>query len=218
MKKVVLLSVVSAVSFLFAPSLVNADSVDESGETLTEVQSFDEVSVKAAISNSTDANHIEIEEVPSFSLYNVNPNVVTKEYDATFYFPTEEIDNSQISAYSVGSSGKSESGVKASLSVTYEKNSKGQINITKVNGAWTPNSSLYSVSQREVIPRADGPGGVGKRTVYNPTSNSFNYSIKWGWITYYPSTSYSRSGANSSAKVIVTGMGGSHTISLSVAV
>lgn len=223
MKKLKLLLAGSFLGLLFVvPNIVQADTYITEDGILNEVQNFSDIQIKASVGQATEDFEIEIEEVPTNSLYSLNPNEVTKGFEATFYFPVEEKSSDELPGivpFATGSSGKNEAGVSAYLEVTYTKNASGnKINITNVSGSWTPNNEFYLLTERRVIPRSGTIFGDGIETLYTPTSNSFSYNIHWGLVDYYAPNAYQRSGANSTVLVYVAGIDLFTPVDLTVAV
>ena len=98
-------------------------------------------------------------------------------------------------------------GVAASLHVVYTLSSdKEQINITRLYGSWTPSSSLYIVSNRETGLTNHG-ATVTKSMIKYPASNSFSYSVSWGYQNFVTGVIQSPY-AWSEATVQVSGMSG----------
>ena len=113
---------------------------------------------------------------------------------------------------------KEEIGARAEITIVYNYDSLNDlIDIKRVYGDWTPDSSLYYITDREVIYRADSmfTGYVEKK---NPSSNSFNYYPDWGYVPYYPNTAYSLTGAFSWAKIRVYDMTAYYDIHVAVKV
>ncbi|MCC0785062.1 hypothetical protein IR152_18865 [Clostridioides sp. ES-S-0108-01] len=102
-------------------------------------------------------------------------------------------------------------GVTAKLNVDYDVNSTNEkVRLNRVYGSWTPNSSLYTLSNRSV----NAHSGVitGKKLTKSPTSNTFSYTTGWGYNDRAWGNNAPR--AWSSAKIHVQGMTATHTINV----
>lgn len=199
--------------FSFGSLTAHADSLDDN-DTLFLEETTGDVDIEASITNANEDFGIDLNEISSETLKTFSTTeIIEKEYEVDFAIPS-----SQMQTRASTGSNKTEGGVKAVLNVTYVKNSKGDVNITKVTGSWAPTSNLYSLSGRQVVIRSGNFAGGGKAMNKYPTANSFSYGVSWGYVTYFPNTSYSMSGANSFADIKVSGMSGTHEISLKVAI
>lgn len=173
-----------------------------------------DVEIEASITNanknfSIEVNEVSGEEFKSFS----GVESIDKEYEVDFNIP-----GSPFQVLDSSSGSKTEAGVRAYLRITYTRNARGDINISNVSGGWSPTSSIYVVSSRQVVVRVGNFAGAVRSLSFNPASNSFNRSITWGFVPYYPNTAFSMTGANTFANIRVTGMGGSHEIALTVTI
>lgn len=154
---------------------------------------------------SLDSKEINNLDIDTFNTDNPNE----KGYEV--FIPLNEDESSDgVTPFVEDGSSKKESGVTAKLYIDYNKNSKGQIRVNKVRGSWNPSSNMYSVTNKKVI--AHNGGLPGKKISKTPTSNSFSYKTGWG----YQNTADGADGpmAESTAKIKVSGMSGSHTINL----
>ena len=212
MKKII--SMLLLVS-LFGTSLVNIQAL-EAEKSLTASKLFvdKEISVDASMTNANEDVSISIQEINSTVNSTDSGEEISKGYEVFFEIPSAN--NDVISPRDQQTGSKTEAGVKAYLYVNYFK-SGDDINITSVTGGWTPTHTMYYVTNREVFIRSDSLGG-GKLMKRYPTSNTFSYSPGWGYVQYYPNTNYSMSGAQSWADCHVSGMEGTHNITIKVAV
>lgn len=109
---------------------------------------------------------------------------------------------------------KTEGGVTVSIHVTYTISAnKELIKISQYSGSWTPSSSMFVVSNRDVGIHG-GPYGDFLRK--SPTTNSFNYVTGWGYHNFVTSGDASPY-AWADATVTVIGMSGSHQLKLGMA-
>ena len=130
-------------------------------------------------------------------------------------------DTSTIKPCSDIQTNKDEAFVRANLKITYTvKPSQEEIRVEAVSGSWTQASSSFTMtfSDRQVMV-ADGVP-LGRKNWYYPSSNSFYYSTGWGYVIKYPSSSsaYTGAGGFSSVVAAISGMGGSHTIEVTLLV
>lgn len=138
--------------------------------------------------------------------------VVTVGYSAFVPILKEVSENTRTSEVGGKDDG---SGVSVLFYVVYTISSDGvQIKVSRIYGSWTPDSSLFTVSNREVGMHAglDSPGTLTK----HPTSNSFDYSTGWGYCNFVPAGDASPY-AWADATITVYGMSGSHRLTAGLA-
>lgn len=90
-----------------------------------------------------------------------------------------------------------------------------KIKVTSVQGSWKCTSTSYSsrFENREVLAK-QGNWIYDRKCTLNkkPTSNSFNYSTGWDFVSDLPKTESSGIYVFSTAKAIINGMGGGYTL------
>ncbi|QJC53907.1 hypothetical protein HGI30_21855 [Paenibacillus albicereus] len=179
-------------------------------------QLINEATIEATIKSRNSHEQVKavIEELHTQNNSFSGTSYTSKAYKVSFYFPKH--DGSFITPQTDQGGSKTEVGATATINVVYNK--KGElIDLQRVYGGWKPENSLYYITDREVIYRADSIT-AGKTAKKNPTSNSFSYNPGWGYIQYFPSSAYSGTGADSWATIRVSGMAATYEIQLSVRV
>lgn len=105
--------------------------------------------------------------------------------------------------------GKTEGGVNISIHVVYTISSnREQIKITRCYGAWTPSSSIYTLSNRVAAVHGGADGKIAKKS---PKINSFNINTEWGYHNFVTAGDASPY-AWADAIVHVTGMTATHSL------
>ncbi len=134
------------------------------------------------------------------------------------FIPIERITKKplgDITPFDTGSGSKTAGGVTARLSVNYDlanTSTQQKIRLNKVYGSWTPSSSMYYLTDREVDAHS---GSIhGKTISKEPTSNSFSYLTGFGYNVY--ATGQSSPRAWSSAISRISGMTATYTITLDI--
>ncbi|MFD1175964.1 hypothetical protein ACFQ3W_06535 [Paenibacillus puldeungensis] len=217
MKKLIasLLAILVIPIFLTTPSYA-AESKSDKG--FVTAQSIDGVTVEASIKSSLPNESvnavIEEEPVDNRLFGTSSEDQIIKSYKVSYIIPRSEQSSSPITPSSSQGGSKGEVGATANITIIYNKNGD-LIDIQRVYGGWTPENSLYYLTDREVIYRADSIT-AGKVEKKSPTSNSFNYYPGWGNVLYYPNTAYSSTGAFSWATIRVSGMTAYYNIELNV--
>ena len=95
---------------------------------------------------------------------------------------------------------------------------KNTVHFRTVYDANITSIDLISFFNRREVDYGDGAPFLSSHSAHQyPTSNSFNYSTGWGWVTYYPASADAMSGARAftSASVEISGMT-PHTIEVFV--
>lgn len=212
--------IVSLLSFLVVQLVLTVPSYAESNvdKGFVATKSIDgatiEASIKSNVANESIQAVIEEEPVNTILYRTSNDDYVIKSYKVTYYVPISEQFPSLIAPQSSQGGTKTEVGATASITIVYDKSGE-LVDLQQVSGGWTPETTLYYITDREVIYRADSVN-AGKKVKMNPTSNSFNYSPGWGYVDYFPNTAFSGTGADSWATIRVHGMSAYYDIQLSV--
>ena len=204
MKKII--SIMMAVTWMLLPSFTafaaSSNEISDTAPTITLLATItdditgEKVSVPAKIITSQVSKELGTE--------------FTEEATAIFSFSQPNI-KKQYSDTSI-----TETDVKATVKISYDR-SGDKIRVNSVSGGWVPSNSLLRVYNREVD-YGDGAPFLSSHSAHQyPTSNSFNYSTGWGWVTYYPASADAMSGARAftSASVEISGMT-PHTIEVFV--
>ncbi|WHX51244.1 hypothetical protein QNH46_11645 [Paenibacillus woosongensis] len=218
MKKLlsVLLAVLVVPLVISIPTSYAKSNIDEGYVTVKSIDGGATIEASIKSSDPNESVQAVIEEEPNnYSVNRTSDNgYITKSYKVTYYVPSSEQPSSRITPQSSQGGSKTEVGATARITVTYDK--KGDlIDLQTVSGGWTPESSLYYITDREVIYRADSIT-AGKTEKKYPSSNSFTYYPNWGYVQYYPSTAYSGTGADSWATIRVNGMTAYYNIEVHV--
>lgn len=224
--QVFLLIFMLLIAFAFAPKIrafennsVQVIEKKNEAELVKEI-SAEDITYETTIAGQDSDYNIEILDINTSE----NDENINQEIEILFEFPTEEnieSDNRDLlsliddiiktpTVYADTKSGsKTSGGIKASLNVNYDRNTKGAVRINNVNGSWAPTSGLYYVTNRRVNYGINYASKTGYST---PTSNSFNISPNWGYVQ----SSVGTNGAVSSATGNVYGMSGTHNIEVEV--
>jgi hypothetical protein len=189
--------------FIF-PAVSNADEV-------VKTENFGEVSVEAIIESDLNIDFdVDITEIPTITSKNLlNPNEETKTFKADFFIPVPA------SSRASNSGSTTQQGITAYLTVTYDFRSSDSIKLSKVNGSWSRSSTLYVLSNRQVVAQVASVLSGPNKSWY-PTSNTFSYDTGFSYSQYYPSGLVSFTGGRSFVTVYISGMGGSATVQLNV--
>lgn len=134
----------------------------------------------------------------------------SKNIDENFsiFIPTELLTDN-LRATSSGS--QTSGGVTANLSVNYDISSNNQqIRVNTLSGSWKPSSQIYTLSNRSA--NVHSGAGTGYTLNRNPTRNSFFYNTHWGYNNRIRGDARPRAWSN--ARVNVSGMSATHTISI----
>lgn len=113
-----------------------------------------------------------------------------------------------VKAVTEGNSKKS-GGIVAKVYVTYTRNSKGDVKLSRVYGSWTPTNKIFYVTNRLVT---YGIHGSGKSGSIRPTGNAFSKYTGWGYAHAF----LGQSNVISTATGRVSGMAGTHNIEVKV--
>ncbi len=212
MKKIIITIITLTLVFMSSGMHVNAYENEE--QSICSIKVTDDLTNEEIDIRITNEN---LNIVPITRM--VNSDELEIEYDVTFGIP---IDDNKIARDS-DLTEHEEAFVRAVLKITYYmSNSNEEIKVTNVSGSWECTSSNIpmSFSSREVGVNDGIPLNMGNYFVKYPTTDSFSYNTGWGYVEYYPASMDAMSGARAYSEVTASiyGMGGSQTISASVAV
>lgn len=145
--------------------------------------------------------------VKAFKYEDGTKRINENEYVETYVVSTEKeyvkpvSNNGNISTMNVGSNEEWDSSISVKTYINLTYNKKPGTNyylLTNVSGGWSISDKSVSVSDRQVITVCRDILNSKQHTLYNPTSNTFNYST--GYTNYVESTSASSIlGASTSA-------------------
>lgn len=194
MKKKLTLAVL--LSFIIVFSLSSIILAEDMGDNSFDAQLIDvttEDSIKLDIKNIAENIQTKVLDDGVIS--------VTKGYDIIFALP---------GLMNIGDSGNANGDLRAYINIDYDLRSdiygNKEIRVNRCWGGWTIYNSYVVLDQREVY-FTDGDPWNGHQSTNAPTSNTFDYSVSWSWVDYYPGTNYSGARAYTSTRVTVPGMG-----------
>ncbi|KNF09411.1 hypothetical protein CLPU_3c01890 [Gottschalkia purinilytica] len=170
--------------------------------------------VKITVTNNetgetTVLNPIETKNNMKVNSIRSNNESLTVGYDV--FVPIEDPNSTGITPFDTAGGSKTSGGVTAKLYVDYDVSGNNeQVRLNRVYGSWTPSSSLYYLTNREV--GAHSGFLTGKSMKKNPTSDTFSYTTGWGFNDRFWGDASPR--AWSSAIARVHGMTATHTISV----
>ena len=204
MKKLFASLVFCCLMLVILPTVSNADEVVKSVK-------FGEVSVEAIVDSDLSIDFdVDITEIPTITPKNIlNPSEETKTFKADFSIPLSDASRAS------NSGSTTQQGITAYLTVTYDFRSSDSVKLSRVNGSWSRSSTLYVLSNRQVVAQVASVLSGPSKTWY-PTSNTFSYDTGFGYSQYYPSGVVSFTGGRSFVTVYISGMGGSATVQLNV--
>lgn len=192
-------------------------------EELSDFEKLDLAKVKVSITNDQTGETTILDALTPKVMINSNDmginsiksndESVVGGYDV--FIPIEYPISPEITPFDDSGGTKKSGGVTARLFANYDlkKTSKSQeIRVNSIYGSWSPSSGMYSLSTRKV----DAHSGAihGKSLSKKPSSNSYTYDTGWGYNVYATGQAIPR--AWSSAKVHISGMSATHTITLEI--
>lgn len=191
--------------------------------------SSDGITVQAQLTNATfgqtnvSIQQVDLEEHGTVQTLAGTEESKTAIFEVDFIIPSQEssdnkgtVPNRVISPLSSIGSTNNAGGIKASLYVNYTSGSGDKIRFNSVSGAWTPTSSMYYLTGKQVVVSAGSI--LNWHEVHYPSGNSFNYSLNTGFLAWMPNADTSLTGARSYAVSHVYSMPGTHNINLTVAI
>lgn len=163
--------------------------------------------VKISVTNDQTGETTLLNPIETKDLIEVNSIKSDKEsievgYDV--FIPLEKLYSSDIIPFIDAGGSKNQGGVTARLNANYDVRGN-DIRVNRVWGSWSPNSSIYYLSNRNVYAHAGS--FMGNNLSRSPDSNTFSYITGWDWNPRLSGDGAAR--AWSDAKVHVSGMEGS---------
>lgn len=207
--KVVLVGILSIVMGLSIS--VNADA--GTNQSANYDNSLEAVAIIENLSTG-GKQYYELSSVSNCEQYSTNENSLTARYEV--FIPIETPFDTLLSTnlLDTESGGNNTHGVKAKLNVVYQVDSTGEeVKAQKVYGSWTPNSTLYYLTNRYVMLHS-GSTPAGKKLERYPNKNKFEYVTNWGYN--FRVWGEARPRAISEAIIHVSGMSSTYKITVNL--